>query len=148
MAAAIKTISDALIARLASQVASLNSRTVSTFAGSLKEFVEQGRNVPFVGVVLDKVNYVELNSDNSIAQERLSFELQVIADDFRGRGYSIESSYSLIDDIRDCLMGQNLGIEGLAPISISKVRRDEVSEKQGLAVYTLGLETWQVREQS
>ncbi len=148
MAAAIKTISDALIARLASQVASLNSRTVSTFAGSLKEFVEQGRNVPFVGVVLDKVNYVELNSDNSIAQERLSFELQVIADDFRGRGYSIESSYSLIDDIRDCLMGQNLGIEGLAPISISNVRRDEVSEKQGLAVYTLGLETWQVREQS
>ena len=148
MAAAIKTISDALIARLASQVAGLNSRTVATFSGSLGEFVEQARNVPFVGVALTQVSYIELNSDNSIAEERLSFLLTVIAEDFRGRGFSIENSYGLIDGIRDCLMGQTLDIEGLAPISISGVSRDIVSEKQGLAVYTVKLETWQVRAQS
>ena len=148
MAAAIKTISDALIARLASQVTGLNSRTVATFAGSVEEFVEQARNVPFVGVALERVNYKELNSDNSIAEECLSFRLQVIADDFRGRGYSIENSYGLIDGIRDCLMGQTLGIGSLAPISISEVSRDDDAEEQGLSVYRIGLETWQVRDQS
>jgi len=148
LAAAIKTISDALLVRLASQVAGLNSRTVSTFSGSLGEFVEQARNVPFVGVALTQVNYSELNSDNSIAEERLSFRLTVIAEDFRGRGFSIENSYGLIDGIRDCLMGQTLDIEGLAPISISGVSRDVASEEQGLAVYTVKLQTWQVRTQS
>ncbi|MBN2290707.1 MAG: hypothetical protein JXQ83_15340 [Candidatus Glassbacteria bacterium] len=148
MAAPIKTVSDALIARLASQVAGLNTRTVATFAGSVGDFVGQGRNVPFVGVSLDKVRYGELNSDSSIAEERLSFQLRLIAEDFRGRGYSIENSYGLIDGIRDCLLGQTLEIEGLAPVVISGVVRDEVSEKQGLAVYTVGLETWQVRSRS
>ena len=145
MAAAIKTISDALIARLASQVAGLNSRTVATFAGSLGEFVEEARNVPFVGVVLERLDYLELNSDNSAARETLSFQLLAITQDFRGRGYSIENSYGLIDDVRDCLIGHNLDLEGLAPISITAVSRDGSSEKHGLAVYTVGLKTWQIR---
>jgi hypothetical protein len=148
LAVAIKTISDALKARLVSQVASLNSKTVATFAGSIEEFIQQGRNVPFVGLVLEDVSYGELNSDNSIAEENLAFQLRIVAEDFRGRGFSLESSYGLIDEIRDCLMGQTLGIEALAPIAISGVSREGVYEKHGLAVYTLGLKTWQIRVQN
>ncbi|MEA2063021.1 MAG: hypothetical protein U9P14_04935 [Gemmatimonadota bacterium] len=145
MAAAIKTISDALITRLASQVEGLSPQTVATFSGSLEEFTQQGRNVPFAGVALEEAAYDGLSSDNSIAEEYLSFSLHVLAEDFRGRGYSIENSYGLIDEIRDCLMGQTLGLEGLAPISISAVKRDEVSAEHGLAVYIMKIETWQVR---
>ncbi|MEA1996012.1 MAG: phage protein Gp37 [Gemmatimonadota bacterium] len=148
MAAAVKTISDAIIARLASDVESLNTGTVATFAGSIEEFVSQGLNLPFAGVALENISYQQLNTDSSLAEEHLTFRLTVVAEDFRGRRYSVENTYSLVDSIRDALMGQTLGISGLAPVTILKVEKDSQAEEFGLAVYSLQVQTWQVRQQS
>jgi len=148
LASSIKTISDAIISRLASSVQELNSSTVATFAGSLKEFVELGCNLPFVGVALRRVRYAELSSDDSLAEEHLTFQLTIIAEDFRSRGYSLENTYGLFDSIRDCLMGRSLGIAGLAPLRVLRAELDEVAEKEGLAVYRMEIQTWQVRQQS
>ena len=147
MASSIKTVSDAIINRLASAVDSLNAETVATFAGSIKEFVELGRNLPFVGVALNRARYAELNSDSSLAEEHLSFRLTLVAEDFRGRRFSVENTYGLIDSIRDALMGNDLALSGLAPITVESCEKDEEAEKEGLAVYRMTLATWQVRQQ-
>ncbi|HUU29374.1 MAG TPA: phage protein Gp37 [archaeon] len=148
MAALVKDISDAIIARLASGVDGLNTKTVATFAGSLEEFVELGRNLPFVGVALENIRYEELNAQGSLAEEHLTFCLTAVAEDFRGRHFSVENTYGLLDSIRNTLMGQTLGISGLAPISILKAEKDGEAEKEGLAVYRIEIRTWQVCQQS
>ena len=147
MASSIKTVSDAIINRLASAVDSLNQQTVATFAGSLKEFVELGRNLPFVGVALLRASYTELNSDSSLAEEHITFRLTLVAEDFRGRRFSVENTYGLIDSIRDALMGNDLALSGLAPICVKACEKDEEAEKEGLAVYRMTVATWQVRQQ-
>ncbi len=146
MAADIKTISDAIIAKLASDVAELNSRTVATFTGSETDLAEQGRNLPFVGLSLASVGYTQLNADDSLAREELSFSLTVVVEDFRGQGFSLETGYGLLDHIRDCLNGARLGIEGLAPCRLSGFSVDSAAEKSGLAVFSSSLDTWQVRQ--
>jgi hypothetical protein len=146
VAADIKTISDAIIAILASDVAELNSRTVATFTGSEAELAEQGRNLPFVGLSLSSVNYTQLNAEDSIAREELSFSLKVVVEDFRGQGFSLETGYGLLDHIRDCVGGVRLGIEGLAPCRLSGFSVDSADEKSGLAVFSANLSTWQVRQ--
>jgi hypothetical protein len=146
LAGSVKEISDALIARLSSYVTGLNAKTVAIFAGSIKEFVGLGSNLPFVGVALEKIDYEELNAEGSLAVERLNFCLTAIAEDFRGRSFSVENNYSLIDSIRGALMGQTLGISGLSPVSILGVERDGEAEKEGLSVYLVRINTWQVRQ--
>ena len=144
MAAAIKTVSDALIEVLATEVAALNPETVSSFAGSLEEFARLGRNLPFVGVSLAEARYLTLNSDSSLAEEHLTFRLTAVAGDFRGPEYSLESSYGLVDGIRDTLLGRDLGLSGLAPLSLRRCEMDREAEKAGLTVYRFEIATWQV----
>lgn len=144
MAAAIKSISEALIGLLADEVAALNPETVTGFAGSLEEFVKLGRGLPFVGVSLAEARYLTLNSDSSLAEEHLTFRLTAIAGDFRGPQYSLENSYGLVDSLRDTLLGRDLCLSGLAPLSLHHCSMDREAEKTGLTVYRLEISTWQV----
>ncbi len=144
MAADIKTISDAIIGLLASGVAELNSRTVATFTGSEADLAEQGRNLPFVGLGLSSVSYTQLNLDDSLAREELSFSLRVVVEDFRGQGCSIETGYGLLGRIRNCLVGARLGIEGLASCRLSGFSMDSADEKSGKALFSANLSTWQI----
>ncbi|MBW7996011.1 MAG: hypothetical protein FVQ81_05440 [Candidatus Glassbacteria bacterium] len=146
MAADIKTISDAIISRLAAQVPGLNSRTVATFTGSVADLAAQGRNFPFVGISLSSVNYRSLNAEESLAREELSFSVKVVVEDFRGQGFSLETGYGLLDEVRDCLLGARLGIDGLAPLELGAFRVDSAAEKEGLAVFGSSISTWQLRQ--
>ncbi len=146
MAADIKTISDAIIAKLAGDVAELNSRTVATFSGSTGDLAEQGRNLPFAGLSLTGVSYTQLNAEDSLAKEELSFSLRLVVEDFRGQGFSLETGYGLLDHVRDCLSGARLGIEGLAPCRLSGFNLDSAADESGLAVFSASLSTWQVRQ--
>lgn len=146
MAADIKSISDAIVSRLATQVPALNEQTVATFTGSEADLAEQGRNLPFVGLCLSSVGYRHLNAEESLAREDISFSLKVVVEDFRGQGYSLETGYGLLDDLRDCLLGARLGIDGLAPLELGSINLDSAAEKQGLAVFSTSVSTWQLRQ--
>lgn len=148
MAADIRTISDAIVALLVSQVQALNERTVATFTGSVADLAGQGRNLPFVGISLSSVGYRHLNAEESLAREDISFGLKVVVEDFRGQGYSLETGYALLDDLRDCLLGARLGIDGLAPLELGSFRVDSAAEKEGLAVFSTSVATWQLRQKS
>lgn len=144
MASSIKAISDALISRIVSQVSSLSTRTVKSFPGfGYAEII----NFPFCGVALGGEVHEELASDGSIAKEILTFRLTLAAEDFRSARYSLESTYALIEDVRDAIMGQRLGIDGLAPISILGIAPDSFMLTLGVTVYVMTIETWQVRQQ-
>ncbi|MFH1070319.1 MAG: hypothetical protein V1794_11930 [Candidatus Glassbacteria bacterium] len=148
MAATIKTISDALISRLASSVTGLDSARVAAFSGSLEELAQAGRNLPFAGVSLSEARYGSLNTDNSLAEEHLTFRITVLAEDFRGRRYSLENTYGLVDGIRDALLGETLGLAGIAPFSIKNCIKSRDYEKEGLTVYEVEVATWRVVQQT
>ena len=144
MSSSINEISDALIDTLAGGVDVLNENTVSVFAGDIEQFLEDGGNAPFVGVKLDGVGYKWLDPAKTVGEETLSFSLSLIAEDFRGPGYSMESGYSIIDKVRDCLTGSRLGLESLAPLELSGASFKDNYEDKGLSVFGFEVSTWQV----
>ena len=143
MAATIREISDALVECL-ENVTSLGPGKAGIFAGTAGDFVEQCRNAPFAGIVLESADYTELASDSSLSREDLTFRIILIVQDFRGPGFSLEDGYALLDPLRRSLMGADLGLEGLAPLTLSSITRDKGVEEQGLEVFTLRVLTWQV----
>jgi len=147
MAADIKTISDALISRLASQVSSLNRRTVATFGGGIGNFFTDKRvkNLPFVGVQVRRVGYEGYNSDNSVCVESLEIDLLLVIKDMRDQGFGKEAGYELIDKVRDALMGQTLGIQELVPIEIEGFEDSEDLEEFGLYGFTGKIKTSHIR---
>ena len=144
MAASIKEISDALIETIAGGVDVLNENTVSIFTGDIERFIEDGGNAPFVGVKFAGVSYKWLNPAKTVGEETVSFDLTLIAEDFRGPGYSMESGYEIIDRVRDCLAGSRLGLESLAPLQLSAASFDQNHEDKGLSVFDFNVSTWQV----
>ena len=148
MASTIKSISAALIARLASAVTGLDAGRVAAFSGALEELAAAGGNLPFAGVSLQEASYDSLNSDNSLAEEHLAFRITVLAEDFRGRRYSLENTYGLVDGIRDALLGETLGIAGIAPFRIKNCMKSRDHEKAGLTVYEMEAVTWRVIQQT
>lgn len=148
MASSLKTVSDALISRLASNVASLDGQSVSTFDGSTEELAAEGRRLPFAGVSIDSTGYSELSADNSLVREDIDLDLLLVAEDFRGAGYSLENTYGLLDEVRDCLLGSDLGLEGLAPLEIASCSKQQKDSERGLTVFQMRLRTWQVRQRA
>jgi len=147
LASAIKTISDAIISRLVSQVSDLNAKTVRTFSGSLEDFIEKTvKNTPFVGVHLAAVTYDQYDTQNRQAEEHLEFDLLLIIKDLRSKSYGKKASYDLIDDVRDALIGQSLSVSGLNPIRIESVGYSEDIETTGYYGYRMIITTFQIRE--
>jgi hypothetical protein len=146
LAIPVKEVSDAIIGRLATGVEGLSARTAVTFAGSPGQLAESGYNVPFAGVALSGIDYEELTSDGSLARERLSFQLTLVTEDFRGPGFSIENTYGLVDRVRQALLGWTPPSGNLAPLRILSVARESESEHLGLSVFRIAVETWQIRE--
>lgn len=143
MAAAFKQICDALISLL-ENIPGIGRGRASLFAGSMRSFLEEGRTAPFAGVALDRLAYESLSSDLSMVRENLSFQIKLAAQDFRGPGYSLDGSYALLDAVRGVLAGADLGFEGLAPLELVSIGRDEQIEEHGVTAFSLSLKTWRI----
>ncbi len=148
--AALKSIQDAIISRIASQATALNTRTVKPWSGTVDDFFEDGariHNLPFCGV-----NFVSSDPtievfDNAVAQENYTWELTIIASDGRGQQYSNEEALDIIDDIRTALIGHVLsGQAGVAPLIIGAIAAAEEVPEQAVTVYTMDIHTWQVQQ--
>ena len=144
--AGIKTISDALIARLEDQVEELEGK-IKTFDGSARDLLDEVQSVPFVGITLDSQELTELNTGGTVGEQHLTFNLLLIAEDFSGPGFSIENCYGLIDDVIDALMGNNLGVAGLAPLEIGGLEKNASMEEEKITAYNLKIKTWQMKQQ-
>jgi hypothetical protein len=134
MAAGIKTISDALIAKLAT-ASGLDSGKVKTFDGDARELVAKYKAVPFVGVKLTNVRHEAVSSDGRVAEQVLTFELLLITEVFGDAGYSIESCYGLLDTVTQKLMAETLGIDGLRPIEIKGGDKNTDLEADRITAY-------------
>jgi len=145
--ASIKTISDAIIARLVDQVADLDADKVKTFDGSARDLLDAIKTAPFVGVALTNVEQEQPVSTGKVAMESLTFNLLLVAEDFSGIGYSIEDSYGLIDSVRNALMGQTLNISGLDPIEVASVEKNTSMESEKITAYDFKIKTGQVVQQ-
>lgn len=142
MAVTIEQVSDALISRIVSQVTAVNAKTCRAFPGFGYSEV---MNFPFIGVAFDGGPLEPLTSDNAVVNQVLRFKLWVCGEDFRGSRYSMESSYSLLEQAMTALKGQQLGLE-IAPIEITRIEPDQYLQQLGATVYVMGIETWQTRQ--
>jgi len=148
MAATLKQISDALIAKIA-LLSEFNAHTVLTFKGDVEEFLDkQTRNLPFCGVTLISGDYPEetRSADNSQSEEDISFQLTVIAEDFRGQKFSTEDAYVLLESLLSGLIGANLSLSGVATLAIDGFAEDEDLADKGIAVYRMTITTYQTRQ--
>ena len=148
MAATLKQISDAIIVKIAA-LSEFNVHTVLTFKGDIEEFLDrQTRNLPFCGVTLVSGDYPEemRSTDNSLSREDISFQLTVIAEDFRGQKFSTEDAYVLLEALLSGLIGADLSLDGVAPVAIGGFIEDEDLADRGIAVYRMTIGTWQVRQ--
>ena len=143
MAAALKQICDALISLLES-IPGIGQGRSGLFAGSMRSFLEEGRTAPFAGVVLNRLAYESLSSDLCLVRENLVFLIKLVAQDFRGPGYSLEDGYALLDAVRGALAGADLGIDGLAPLELVSILRDEKIEEHGVTAFSLSMKTWRI----
>lgn len=142
MAATIKQISDALIARIISQVSQVNAKTCRSFPGfGYSEVL----NFPFIGVAFDGGPLEPLVADNSVVNQVLRFKLWICGEDFRGSRYSMDSSYSLIEEVNTALQGEQLGLE-IAPIEIIRIDPDQYLRQLGATVFVMEIATWQTRQ--
>lgn len=138
MSAGIKTISDALITKLAAAT-SLDTNKVKTFDGSARELLAKYKAVPFVGVTLEDFAHVAPSSNGRVAEQVLTFKLLLIAEDFGELGYSIENCYGLIDEVTQALMAETLGIGGLRPIEIEGGTKNRELEAERITAYDFTL---------
>ncbi len=143
MSSTLKQISDALVALLES-IEELGPGRAAPFAGSVRSFLEEGRTAPFAGVALDSLSYDTLSTDRCLVREELSLKVTLVAQDFRGPGFSLEGGYELLDAVRGALVGASLELEGLAPLEMTSIGKNEQIEEQGITAFELGLKTWRV----
>jgi len=141
--AGIKTISNTLIAQLAS-CAGLDRDRVQTFSGSVDDFVKGTSRVPFCGVAFVDADYEEESADYSAVEQHLNFELTIIATDFREKKYTIEDSYPLIDAIQTKITGLNLDVDGLSPFKPVSCTKHRELEAIGYIVFIMRITAWQV----
>lgn len=146
-AISIKTISDALIAQLAT-CTRLDTSRVKSFSGTWEMFAESTKRIPFCGVALDGIEFPEesASTDRSIVEEHLRFNLVIIASDLRGESYSMEDCYLLLDTILEKVTGLDLSISGLSPWIPISLDKHETLEDLGKTVYLLTITAWQTRQ--
>jgi len=146
-AISIKTISDALIAQIAT-CTRLDASRVKSFSGTPEEFARSTNRIPFCGVALDGADHPEesASADYSCVEEHLRFKLVIIASDLRGISYSMEDCYLLLDIILAKVTGLDLSISGLSPWLPGPLDKHEALEALGKTVYMLTVTAWQTRE--
>ncbi len=148
--ARLKSIQSTLIARIASQVPALNSKTVLPWEGAIEDFFEGNtriHNLPFCGVKFTLPDSLIETFDNSVAEETYEWRLTVLADDARGLLYSDAQALDIVDDIRTALNGHALsGQAGVAPLKIGAVEPLEQDSERFTTAYAMTITTWQVRQ--
>ena len=144
--ATFKQISDAIITQIAAATG-FNTTRVGIFKGSVIDFLDGAEtpNLPFCGVTLISADYGEYLSDNAGCREDLTFRLTVIAEDFRGQGYSTEDNYTLLEAIRGTLLGDSLSLAGVNPLRIERIAEEADIADHGVTVYNMDISTFQAR---
>ena len=133
--ATIKTISDAIISRVSGQVAALTGR-VATFDGDARAYLDQVKSVPFAGLRFEGLAQAPPNVGGTVAEEEQVYTLLLIAEDFSGLGFSMESCYPLIDSVRNCLMGHIL-TAGTDPVEIERAEKNRQMEAEQITAYDI-----------
>lgn len=148
--AGLKNIQDTLIARIVSQVTSLNSKTVKPWRGTVEDFFEENArrpNLPFCGVSFSGSDPDTEVCDNSATREDYTWTLTLIVKNTRGQQYSEGDALELIDDIRTALIGHVLsGQAGVAPLAIGPIDPVDDVPERGVTAYEMKIFTWQIQQ--
>ncbi len=147
MAQAIKSITDAVIA-LVVALNEFHSGQVYSFDGDVETYLARRAPVlPFVGVRasggdLPSESY---STQNKAPTENITITLTLVAQDWRGAGYTLETAYPLVDALVNGLIGASLSLSGVAPLQVNRWSQVQELADLGLTVYEIQLSTWQVR---